>query len=64
MSLKRYLVCSCLLIGTGAFAQNIPPSAKPVLVGHVQNYTVVEKDTSKENKEPRYFYLLQCQRFR
>jgi hypothetical protein len=39
-------------------AQNIPPAAKPVLVGRVaKKDTAIESDTSKENKEPRYFYL-------
>lgn len=38
-------------------AQHIPPAIKPVLVGHVQQDTVAEKDTSKENQEPQYFYL-------
>ena len=38
-------------------AQNIPPAAKPVLVGRVAKDTTIESDTSKENKEPRYFYV-------
>jgi len=41
-----------------SFAQNIPKANIP----HAQNKTagkdtVMEKDTSKENKEPRYFYI-------
>jgi len=39
-------------------AQSLPPAAKPILVGRVaQKDTTIESDTSKENKEPRYFYL-------
>jgi len=39
-------------------AQNIAPAAKPLLVGRVaKKDTTIESDTSKENKEPRYYYL-------
>jgi hypothetical protein len=40
-----------------AAAQQIPPVAKPLLVGRAQRDTVTEKDTTKENQEPQYFYL-------
>lgn len=40
-----------------ASAQKIPAVAKPALVGHVQRDTVLEKDTTKENQEPQYFYI-------
>ncbi len=46
-----------LLSGISLFAQNIAPAAKPLLVGKTSKDTVIESDTSKENKEPRYFYL-------
>jgi hypothetical protein len=39
-------------------AQSLPPAAKPILVGRIaKKDTTIESDTSKENKEPRYFYL-------
>jgi hypothetical protein len=39
-------------------AQTIPPSAKPVFIGKTaKKDTVIEKDTSKENQEPRYYYM-------
>jgi hypothetical protein len=47
-----------------AFSQNVPraQTAPKPLIPHAQNKainkdTVIESDTSKENKEPRYFYL-------
>lgn len=46
-----------LVISFSAAAQQIPPAAKPLLVGHTQRDTVREKDTTKENQEPQYFYL-------
>jgi hypothetical protein len=39
------------------YAQKIPAVAKPLLVGKTHRDTVIEKDTTKENKEPQYFYL-------
>jgi len=55
----------CLLIASCAFAQNIPtiPAVTKGVLAHppgprkVAKDTVTESDTSKENKEPRYFYL-------
>lgn len=41
----------------GIFAQQISPVAKPLLVGKTQRDTTAEKDTTKENQEPQYFYL-------
>src|SRR3569833_68426 len=46
-----------VLFSISAAAQQIPPAAKPLLVGHTQRDTVTEKDTTKENQEPQYFYL-------
>lgn len=38
-------------------AQTVPQVAKPLLVGKTQRDTVRERDTTKENQEPQYFYL-------
>ncbi|MEO6980665.1 MAG: hypothetical protein ABI113_19890, partial [Mucilaginibacter sp.] len=53
-----------LLIVTHAFAQTplkVPAVTKAVVAHPATNKapkdTVIESDTSKENKEPRYFYL-------
>lgn len=46
-----------LMLSLSASAQNIAPVAKPLLVGKTQRDTVTEKDTTKENQEPQYFYL-------
>jgi hypothetical protein len=52
-----YLFIFCLM-GLYCSGQQIAPSAKPLIVGKTaKKDTVIEKDTSKENKEPRYFYL-------
>jgi hypothetical protein len=51
------------LTSIGSFAQNIPKAqTSKANVAHGQDKTagkdtVIEKDTSKENKEPRYFYM-------
>jgi len=47
------------LVGAlNTMAQNIPPALKPVVVGRTaKKDTTTESDTSKENKEPRYFYV-------
>ena len=43
------------------FAQNKTQQTQKPSIPHAQNKTgkdtVIEKDTSKENKEPRYFYI-------
>ncbi len=53
-----------LLCVTCLFAQNtsVMPNVSKAFIAHGQNKktaqdTVIESDTSKENKEPRYFYL-------
>jgi hypothetical protein len=62
------LTATLLLIAAGAYGQSKPgaqSSPKPVTKPNIprgQNKTagrdtVIEKDTSKENKEPRYYYL-------
>src|SRR5579863_1001051 len=56
--MKKIFTLTLSLLGLYAVAQNIPPTAKPVLVGRVaKKDTTIESDTSKENKEPRYYYL-------
>lgn len=56
--MKHYYILICsLLIVSAARSQNIPAVAKPLLVGKVQRDSIAEKDTTKENKEPQYFYL-------
>jgi hypothetical protein len=54
---KYLLLFTVLMLSYHVVAQNIPPAAKPLLVGHTQKDTVREKDTTKENQEPQYFYL-------
>src|SRR6202012_1308039 len=61
---KRFLPFLLLLIGFAAKAQNSPLSTLPkALVPHAQHKTVagkdtvIESDTSKENKEPSYYYM-------
>ncbi|HEY9001574.1 MAG TPA: hypothetical protein VIM89_09480 [Mucilaginibacter sp.] len=55
--MRIYLTLLIILLGLSVAAQNIPATAKPVLVGHVaKKDTTIESDTSKENKEPRYYY--------
>jgi len=63
---KYILIILILAAAGGAFAQNIPKTAngpktsvktttpKPATAS---KDTVIESDTSKENKEPRYFYI-------
>lgn len=51
------IVLSLSLVNLSIQAQTLPATAKPLLVGHVQRDTVMEKDTTKENQEPQYFYL-------
>ena len=49
-----------LLILTAHYlsAQKIPPPVKAGITGHAaKKDTTIESDTSKENKEPRYYYL-------
>ena len=54
-----------VLITYTSFAQNIPPIpavtkaviARPPSAQKTHKDTVIESDTSKENKEPRYFYV-------
>lgn len=54
--MKATLFFFLLFSSLASMAQTIPPSSKPVFVGNVQKDTTTESDTSKENKEPRYFY--------
>lgn len=56
-NLPLILLLLLLLSARQMQAQTIPPAAKPLLVGHTQRDTVTEKDTTKENQEPQYFYL-------
>jgi len=51
------ILISFELITSRASAQRIPPSAKPLVIGKTQRDTVAEKDTTKENQEPQYFYF-------
>lgn len=56
--MKIIFTTALLLSVIYSFSQNIPKPNIP----HAQNKsagkdTVIEKDTSKENKEPRYFYI-------
>ena len=53
-----------MLCGVYAFAQssNVIPTVSKAMIHNSSGKpagkdTVIEKDTSKENKEPRYFYL-------
>src|ERR1700761_5093182 len=58
--LKLYFNCIFLLIATLTFGQNgnVPATLTRAMVGHsTKKDTTVESDTSKENKEPRYYYL-------
>lgn len=55
--MRYYTLLLCFFIGGTAMAQKIPPALKPVFTGNLQQDTVAKKDTSKENKEPQYFYL-------
>lgn len=62
--MKRYLPLLLVLIAGVAKAQNSPLSTLPkALVPHAQHKTIavkdtsIESDTSKENKEPRYYYM-------
>ncbi|MGZ3819882.1 MAG: hypothetical protein ACXVB6_04790 [Mucilaginibacter sp.] len=62
--MKIYFTLAFLLITYGAFAQSnhAVSSISKTMIYHSQNKhagkdTVIEKDTSKENKEPRYYYL-------
>lgn len=55
--MKNLFLLLFLSLAAVASAQKIPPVAKPVLVGKTHRDTVVEKDTTKENKEPQYFYM-------
>jgi len=55
--MNKLLLLLLTVICLRAAAQNVAPVAKPVLVGRTQRDTVREKDTTKENQEPQYFYL-------
>lgn len=62
--MKIFFTCAILYSACCAYAQNNPviPNISKTMIHHSQNKTavkdtVIEKDTSKENKEPRYFYL-------
>jgi len=46
-----------LLIISNAKAQHVVPPVKAAITGHVAKDTTIESDTSKENKEPRYYYI-------
>jgi len=56
--MKELFTLIIFLISFQLRAQSLPPASKPLFVGRVaQKDTTIESDTSKENKEPRYFYL-------
>lgn len=62
--MKSLFTIVLVLSVAGAFAQSNPaiPIASKAIVYHgssktARKDTVIEKDTSKENKEPRYFYV-------
>ena len=60
--MKLYLTTVIGLLAVSAFAQNPVTNVTKALIPHAQHRkiagkdTVIESDTSKENKEPRYFY--------
>lgn len=58
------LTVTCLALSSALHAQNSPALTLPkALIPHAQHKvvagrdTVIESDTSKENKEPRYYYV-------
>src|ERR1700754_3835768 len=55
--MKQLFTLMCCLFAAAAYAQKPPttPMAAKALVA--RRDTTTESDTSKENKEPRYFYL-------
>lgn len=61
ISMKHlFTIFVMLILSLGAFAQ-VTPTISRAIMAHpgskkTQKDTVIEKDTSKENKEPRYFY--------
>ena len=56
--MKLIFTITLLLSTACLFAQNIPKGAIPHIGNKVVGKdTVIEKDTSKENKEPQYFYI-------
>ncbi len=59
--MKILFTIAVLLCSTYTFAQNNAGQTLIKSISHAQNKTgkdtVIEKDTSKENKEPRYFYI-------
>lgn len=62
--MKSLFTIAIVLSAAGASAQSNPaiPIASKAIVYHgssktARKDTVIEKDTSKENKEPRYFYV-------
>lgn len=53
ITLVCIVLCNCLLL-----AQKVLPPVKAGVVGHVaKKDTTIESDTSKENQEPRYYYV-------
>ncbi len=62
--MKIFFTLILLTLVTGVFAQNpsVMPTITKAFIANPQSKkakkdTVIESDTSKENKEPRYFYL-------
>ncbi len=62
--MKIFFTATILFIVSYAMAQttNVVPNVTKAMIGHSQDKpagkdTVIEKDTSKENKEPRYYYI-------
>jgi hypothetical protein len=59
--MKVLFTIAIVLSSMCSFAQNKAEQPPKPIIPHAQNKTrkdtVIEKDTSKENKEPRYFYI-------
>ncbi|MDP9079091.1 MAG: hypothetical protein M3O71_16815 [Bacteroidota bacterium] len=61
--MKILFTLSCFLSAMATFAQSPPkiPQVTKSVIAHTpvkaKKDTVIESDTSKENKEPRYFYM-------
>jgi len=62
MKIPLTLLMLCFTPFVFAQSNNVIPNISKSMIHHSQNNTaakdtVIEKDTAKENKEPRYYYL-------
>ncbi len=62
--MRIYFTLICLIVCNCCFGQNntVLPKISKAIIGHgpskkASKDTVIESDTSKENKEPRYYYV-------